>query len=62
MTTQYLTLTDNARRRGPMGSIAIGALALVLGGLTACGQGGQQDRMQYQQDQGAQPQDRQQGR
>jgi hypothetical protein len=74
MTKQYVGLTENARHQGAMAIVAAGELALMLGGLAACGQGGQQgpgnqqqnqtDQMQGQpgqQDQGRQQQDRRHG-
>ncbi len=61
MTKQYVGLTENARHQGAMAIVAAGALALMLGGLAACGQDSQQDYMQDQQNQGAQQQDRRQG-
>ena len=50
-TRRHFSLTENAQHTGALGIIAAGVLALMLGGLTACGQGDRQDQRAQQQDQ-----------
>jgi hypothetical protein len=66
-TRRYFSLTENARHKGSISIVAAGTLALMLGGLAGCGQGGQQDQTSQmqgqagQQSQGDQQQRRKQG-
>ncbi len=46
---RHFSLAENARHKGSMSIVAAGTLALMLGGLVSCGQGGQQDQGGQQQ-------------
>ncbi len=53
---QRFSLAANTRHKGATAIIALGALVLMLGGLVACGQHGQQGQGDQQQDQSSQMQ------
>ncbi len=55
-TRQRFSLAENTRHKGATGIIALGALVLMLGGLAACGQNGQQGQGAQQQNQSSQVQ------
>jgi uncharacterized protein HemX len=50
-TRQRFSLAENTQHKDVISIIAVGALLLMLGGLAACGQHGQQGQGDQQQDQ-----------
>ncbi len=55
-TRQRFRLAENTQHKDVISIIAVGALLLMLGGLAACGQHGQQGQGDQQQDQSSQMQ------
>ncbi len=55
-TRQRFSLAENTQHKDVISIIAVGALVLMLGGLAACGQHGQQGQGDQQQNQSSQMQ------